>query len=162
MDRRGRRCVRGRARGGRRGVRVRQPGSTELAFLDALGRSELEYVTCLHEGIAVGAADGYARVSRRAGVVQLHTAAGVGNAAGMLGNANVGGTPLVVYVGCPARADAYAEPVLGGDPVAVAAPVSKWAWELRTADEIPRSWRARSRSRSRRRSGRSCSSRGRT
>ena len=55
----------------------------------------------------------------------------------MLGNANVGGTPLVVYVGCPARADAYAEPVLGGDPVAVAAPVSKWAWELRTADEIP-------------------------
>ena len=87
--------------------------------------------------IAVGAADGYARVSRRAGVVQLHTAAGVGNAAGMLGNANVGGTPLVVYVGCPARADAYAEPVLGGDPVAVAAPVSKWAWELRTADEIP-------------------------
>src|SRR4051812_19925743 len=55
----------------------------------------------------------------------------------MLGNANVGGTPLVVYAGCPARADAYAEPVLGGDPVAVAAPVSKWAWELRTADEIP-------------------------
>ena len=113
------------------------PGSTELAFLDAVGRSGLEYVTCLHEAVAVGAAEGYARAGRRPGVVQLHTVAGAGNAAGMLANARAGGTPLVAFVGCPARADAYAEPVLGGDPVAVASPVSKWAWELRTASEIP-------------------------
>jgi benzoylformate decarboxylase len=113
------------------------PGSTELAFLDAVGRSKLDYVTCLHEGVAVGAAEGYARVGRRAGVVQLHTVAGVGNAAGMLANALGGRTPIVAFVGSPARADAWAEPVLGGDVVAVAAPVSKWVWELRTAEEIP-------------------------
>src|SRR5262249_32089751 len=113
------------------------PGSTELAFLDAVGRSELEYVTCLHEGVAVGAAEGYARVGRRAGVVQLHTVAGVGNAAGMLANALAGRTPIVAFVGSPARADAWAEPVLGGDVAAVAAPVAKWVWELRTEAEIP-------------------------
>jgi benzoylformate decarboxylase len=113
------------------------PGSTELAFLDAVGRSKLDYVTCLHEGVAVGAADGYARVGRRAGVVQLHTVAGVGNAAGMLANALGGRSPIVAFVGSPARADAWAEPVLGGDVTTVAAPVSKWVWELRTADEIP-------------------------
>jgi benzoylformate decarboxylase len=112
------------------------PGSTELAFLDAVGRSNLDYVTCLHEGVAVGAADGYARVGRRVGVVQLHTVAGVGNAAGMLANGLAGRTPIVAFVGSPARADAWAEPVLGGDVTAVAAPVSKWVWELRTAGEI--------------------------
>jgi benzoylformate decarboxylase len=113
------------------------PGSTELAFLDAVARSPVDYVTCLHEGVAVGAAEGYARVGRRAGVVQLHTVAGVGNAAGMLANALAGRTPIVAYVGSPARADAWAEPVLGGDAAAVAVPVAKWVWELRTADEIP-------------------------
>jgi benzoylformate decarboxylase len=113
------------------------PGSTELAFLDAVRRSEIDYVTCLHEGVAVGAAEGYARVGRRVGVVQLHTVAGVGNAAGMLANALAGRTPLVAFVGSPGRADAWAEPVLGGDVAAVAAPVAKWVWELRTADEIP-------------------------
>jgi len=113
------------------------PGSTELAFLDAVARSSLDYVTCLHEGVAVGAAEGYARVGRRAGVVQLHTVAGVGNAAGMLANARAGRTPIVAFTGSPARADAWAEPVLGGDAVAVAAPVAKWAWELRTPAEIP-------------------------
>jgi benzoylformate decarboxylase len=113
------------------------PGSTELAFLDAVGRSALDYVTCLHEGVAVGAAEGYARVGRRVGVVQLHTVAGIGNAAGMLANAKAGRTPIVAFAGSPARADAWAEPVLGGDAVAVAAPVAKWVWELRTAAEIP-------------------------
>jgi benzoylformate decarboxylase len=113
------------------------PGSTELAFLDAIGRSPLDYVTCLHEAVAVGAAEGYARVGRRAGVVQLHTVAGVGNAAGMLANARAGGTPIVAYVGSPARADAWAEPVLGGDAAAVAAPVAKWVWEARGSAEIP-------------------------
>jgi benzoylformate decarboxylase len=114
------------------------PGSTELAFLDALeARAGVEYVLCLNEVVAVGAADGYARVARRPGVVQLHTTAGVGNAVGMLTNARVGGTPLVVYVGCPSRAAAYSEPVLGGDPVALVGGVAKWAWEVRTANEIP-------------------------
>jgi benzoylformate decarboxylase len=114
------------------------PGTTELAFLDAVGRcAAIEYVTCLHEAVAVGAAEGYARVARRPGVVQLHTAAGLGNAMGMLWNARAGGTPLVVYVGCPSRAAAHAEPILGGDPVALAGPVAKWAWEARTAGELP-------------------------
>jgi benzoylformate decarboxylase len=113
------------------------PGSTELAFLDAVARSGMEYVTCLHEAVAVGAAEGYARVGRRAGVVQLHTVAGVGNASGMLANALVGRTPIVAYAGSPARVDAWAEPVLGGDVAAAAAPVAKWVWELRSAAEIP-------------------------
>lgn len=114
------------------------PGSTELAFLNEVElRPEIDYVLCLSEAVATGSADGYARVGQRPGVIQLHTEAGVGNAAGMLSNARTGGTPLVVYVGCPSRAAAYAEPVLGGDAVGLAGSVAKWAWEVRTANEIP-------------------------
>ena len=95
------------------------------------------------------------------GVVQLHTAAGVGNAAGMLGNASVGGTPLVAYVGsprsrrCVRRARARRRPRRrrrARREVGLGA--------AHGATRSRRSWRARSRSRSRRRSGLSCSSRG--
>lgn len=114
------------------------PGTTEQAFLDALGaRDDIELVVALHEAVAVGAADGFARVSGRPGVVQLHTRGGLGNAMGMLSNADTGRTPLVVYVGGASQAGAHTDPVLGGDLVAMAAPVARWVWEVRSAAEIP-------------------------
>lgn len=114
------------------------PGTTEQAFIDALGgRQDIELVVALHEAVAVGAAEGYARVTGRPAVVQLHTRGGLGNAMGMLSNADTGRTPLVVYVGGASRVGAHTEPALGGDLVAMAAPVSRWAWEVRSAAEIP-------------------------
>lgn len=114
------------------------PGTTEQAFLDALGCSDdIDFVVALHEGVAVGAAEGYARASGQVGVVQLHTGCGLGNAMGMLLNADVGRTPLVVLVGASSSVGAHAEPALGGDLVAIADPVARWAWEIRTSDEIP-------------------------
>jgi benzoylformate decarboxylase len=114
------------------------PGTTEQAFLDALGgRTDIELVVALHEAVAVGAAEGWARVTGRPGVVQLHTRGGLGNAMGMLSNADTGRTPLVAYVGGAGRVGAHTEPALGGDLVAMAAPVSRWAWEVRSAAEIP-------------------------
>ena len=114
------------------------PGTTEQAFLNALGKQEsIEFVLCLHEGVAVGAAEGYARVSSEVGVVQLHTGCGLGNSLGMLSNAYEGRTPLVVFVGGPTRRGVHTEPALGGDLVGMARPVSRWVWEVRTADEIP-------------------------
>ena len=41
----------------------------------------------LHEGVAVGMADGYAQASGRPALVNLHTAPGVGNAMGAIFNA---------------------------------------------------------------------------
>ncbi|MGE0308172.1 MAG: thiamine pyrophosphate-binding protein [Acidimicrobiia bacterium] len=114
------------------------PGTTEQAFLDALGdRDDIELVVALHEGVAVGAADGYARLTGRPAVVQLHTMCGLGNAMGMLSNADFGRSPLVVYVGGAAQRAAHTEPALGGDLVAMAASVTRWAWEVRSVEEIP-------------------------
>lgn len=114
------------------------PGTTEQAFTDELRREpDIEFTLCLHEGVAVGAAEGYARAADRPGVVVLHTAAGLGNGTGMLANAHLAHTPLVVYVGDMPRPGLYQEPALSGPLVQMASPVSKWAHEVRTAAELP-------------------------
>ena len=108
------------------------PGATEQAFMHTLADvPELEFILCLHEGVAVAMADAYARATRGPAVVLLHTGVGLGNAAGMLLNARAGQSPLVVYVGqVPARARLL-EPHLFADLVGLATPVSKWAYQGR-------------------------------
>ena len=62
------------------------PGSTELPFLQNFP-SDLRYVLGLHEASVVNMAVGYALAGDRAALVNLHTAAGVGNAMGAIINA---------------------------------------------------------------------------
>ena len=97
----------------------------------------IEYVLGLTEAIVVGMADGYSRWERQPAFVQLHIAAGLGNAIGMLYNAHRGGSALVAYVGQSPDAAAIREPHLHGDLVSMARPVSKWAHELHRPHDIP-------------------------
>ncbi len=55
------------------------PGSTEIPFLTGFP-DDLEFVLGLHEGAVVGMASGYALGTGRPSLVNLHTAAGLGNA----------------------------------------------------------------------------------
>lgn len=122
------------------GVRVvfGNPGTTEYAVLDAIdGRDDIELVLALHEGVAVSSAIGYARASGEVGVVELHAAPGLGNGMGMIYDAWAGNTPLLVYVGQTEQSANYLEPLLSGELAAMAAPVTKWAYEIRTPDEVP-------------------------
>ncbi|MGN6117887.1 MAG: thiamine pyrophosphate-binding protein, partial [Nitrobacter sp.] len=57
------------------------PGSTELPLLSDWP-DDIDYVLGLQEASVVGMADGYAQATRNAGFVNLHSAAGVGNALG--------------------------------------------------------------------------------
>jgi benzoylformate decarboxylase len=75
------------------------PGTVEQGFLDAGLDAETEYILTLHESVAVGMADGYARAAQRPALVQLHTGVGLGNGIGMLYQALRGGSPLVVVAG---------------------------------------------------------------
>jgi benzoylformate decarboxylase len=78
------------------------PGSTELPFLSDWP-DDIDYVLGLQEASVVGMADGYAQASRNAGFVNLHSAAGVGNAMGNIFNAYRNQTPLVITAGQQAR-----------------------------------------------------------
>ena len=113
------------------------PGTTELPLVDALaGVDDLRYVLALQEATAVGMADGYAQVTGRPAFLNLHTSAGLGNAIGNLTNAVANRTPLVVTAGQQDRRHIVSDPLLAGDLVGLAAPVSKWAHEIRTIDEL--------------------------
>jgi benzoylformate decarboxylase len=79
------------------------PGSTEIPFL-ANFPADIDYVLGLHESSVVGMADAYAQATRRPALVNLHTAAGLGNAMGALVNAAGAHSPLVVTAGQQVRA----------------------------------------------------------
>lgn len=115
------------------------PGTTELAFVDALvGADDLPYVLGLHEGPLVAMADGYARVTGRTSVVSLHIAAGLAN--GLIGmlNARRSRTPMVVLAGQQDRRHLLQDPMLGGDLVAIARGSTSWATEVhRVQDLVP-------------------------
>jgi len=78
------------------------PGSTELPFLSDWP-DDIAYVLGLQEASVVGMADGYAQATRNAGFVNLHSAAGVGNALGNIYTAHRNQTPLVITAGQQAR-----------------------------------------------------------
>lgn len=78
------------------------PGSTELPFLSDWP-DDIDYVLALQEASAVGMADGYAQATRNAGFVNLHSAAGAGNALGNIYTAHRNQTPLVITAGQQAR-----------------------------------------------------------
>jgi benzoylformate decarboxylase len=78
------------------------PGSTELPFL-ADWPDDIDYVLGLQEASVIGMADGYAQATRNAGFVNLHSAAGLGNALGNIYTAHRNQTPLVITAGQQAR-----------------------------------------------------------
>lgn len=113
------------------------PGSTELPMLAGLP-DDLHYVLALHEGVAVGMADGYAQASGRPAHVNLHTAPGVGNAVGALGTAQANHAPLLITAGQQVRAQVGMEALLANrDAVLVPQPHVKWANEPARAQDVP-------------------------
>ena len=118
------------------------PGTTEQGFLDILqDYPQIEFVLALHEGVAVGMADAYARAARRPAFVEVHTGPGLGNALGMIYNATMGKTPMVVYAGHSPSRTVLQEPLLSGPLVDMARPLCKWAAEIHHAHDVPRALR---------------------
>src|ERR1700710_2173405 len=123
------------------GVRVMfgNPGTTELALMDALAAErELRYVLALQEAPAMGMADGYAQASGGIVAVNLHAAPGLGNALGMLYDAQKAGSPILVTAGQHEQRFNFTEPLLMGDLPTIARPFVKWSDEVRRLEDLPR------------------------
>ena len=76
------------------------PGTSEIHFvaeLDAV--PEMRAVLTLFEGVATGAADGYARMADAPGATLLHLGPGLGNGLANLHNARRAKVPVVNIVG---------------------------------------------------------------
>ncbi len=75
-------------------------GHTNIAVLTELGKSSsIRFVNTRHEQIASHAADGYARMTRKAAVVLSHLGPGLTNAATGVANAALDSIPMVVIAG---------------------------------------------------------------
>jgi benzoylformate decarboxylase len=113
------------------------PGSTELPML-AEFPSDFSYVLGLHEGVAVGMADGYAQASGRPAHVNLHTAPGVGNGMGAVFNAQANKSPVLITAGQQVRAHITMESILTNrDAIRLPHPFVKWSYEPPRAQDVP-------------------------
>lgn len=110
-----------------RGVRVcfANPGTSEMHFVAALDTvPEMQAVLTLFEGVATGAADGYARMTGEPAAVLLHLGPGLGNGLANLHNARRARVPVIVVVGDHATYHKKYDAPLESDIEAVAGTVS--------------------------------------
>lgn len=75
------------------------PGTTELALLEATVSGGVAFHLCLNEGVAVAMADGYGRATGSVGVVMVHTSVGTANTLTNLINLRSDRSPLLVIAG---------------------------------------------------------------
>ncbi|MBA4113822.1 MAG: acetolactate synthase large subunit [Verminephrobacter sp.] len=76
------------------------PGTSEMHFVAALdSEPKMRAVLALFEGVATGAADGYARMAGKPAATLLHLGCGLGNGLANLHNARKGKVPVVNIVG---------------------------------------------------------------
>jgi benzoylformate decarboxylase len=113
------------------------PGSTELPFLSDWPE-DIDYVLGLQEASVVGMADGYAQATRNAGFVNLHSAAGLGNALGNIFTAYRNQTPLVIVAGQQARSILPLHPFLYAERASeFPRPYVKFSIEPARAEDVP-------------------------
>lgn len=115
------------------------PGGAILPVYDKLYdfTDSLRHILVRHEQGAVHAAQGYARVSGRTGVVIVTSGPGAANVITGLSDAMADSTPLVVVTGQVGKqylgSDAFQET----DVVGITQPITKWAYQVRRAEDVP-------------------------
>ncbi|MBA3302482.1 MAG: acetolactate synthase large subunit, partial [Acidimicrobiia bacterium] len=115
------------------------PGTSEMHFVAALDDvPEMRGVLALFEGVATGAADGYARMAERPAAVLLHLGPGLGNGLANLHNARKGHTPVVSIVGDHATYHKQYDAQLESDIETVARNVSSFIRTSAKTTELSR------------------------
>ncbi|WP_430503110.1 thiamine pyrophosphate-binding protein [Micromonospora trifolii] len=119
-------------------------GHTNIALLDAIGRSSIRFVIGRHEQAAAHAADGYARATGKPGVLLLHVGPGMTNAVTGVLTAAMDSVPLVAITGdIPSyyhgrhphqEVNLHAD----ADQTAIYRPFVKRAWQVHRAADLPR------------------------
>lgn len=115
------------------------PGGQIMPFYDTLfdHSDRLRHILARHEQGAAHAAQGYARASGRVGVVTCTSGPAATNIVTGVADATVDSTPLVVITGQVAVASLGTDAFQETDVMGITLPVTKWAYQVRSAEEIP-------------------------
>ncbi len=115
------------------------PGTSEMHFVAALDSvPEMRAVLALFEGVATGAADGYARMTDKPAATLLHLGSGLGNGLANLHNARRAKVPLVNIVGDHATYHTQYDAQLQSDIETVARNFSSWVRTSQSTVELSR------------------------
>jgi acetolactate synthase-1/2/3 large subunit len=114
------------------------PGTSEMHFVSALDDSDMRCVLALFEGVATGAADGYARMAQKPAATLLHLGCGLGNGVANLHNARKARVPMVNIVGDHATYHTQYDAQLQSDIETVARNVSTWVRTTKSVADLPK------------------------
>ena len=115
------------------------PGGQIIPVFDVLYdfKDKMNHILVRHEQGATHAAQGYARASGKTGVALVTSGPGATNTITGIADAMLDSTPIVVISGqVPTTllgSDAFQE----ADVVGITQPISKWAYQIRKAEDIP-------------------------
>ena len=112
------------------------PGTSEMHFVAALDRVDgMRCVLALFEGVATGAADGYARMTGRPASTLLHLGPGLANGLAGLHNAHRALSPIVNIVGEHGTAHRQHDPPLHSDIAGLARLYSSFVATVESPEE---------------------------
>ena len=114
------------------------PGGAIMPTYDALydHRNTLNHILVRHEQGAAHAAQGYARVSGRVGVVLATSGPGAMNTITGIADAMIDSTPMVVICGQVGAAMLGTDAFQEVDVLTVTQPITKWAYQIRRAEDV--------------------------
>ena len=115
------------------------PGTSEMHLVTAFDREpRIRSVLCLFEGVATGAADGFARIARQPAMTLLHLGPGYENGGANTHNARRAFSPLINVIGDHAVSHRRHDAPLASNIVGLAAPNAHWVKSIETVADAGR------------------------
>jgi acetolactate synthase-1/2/3 large subunit len=112
------------------------PGTSEMHFVAALDSTDMRAILCLFEGVATGAADGYARMADKPAATLLHLGCGLGNGLANLHNARKARVPMINIIGDHATYHTQYDAQLQSDIETVARNCSTWVRTCAATEQL--------------------------
>lgn len=113
------------------------PGGAVLPIYDALYKKNIKHILTRHEQGAIHAAQGFARVTGKAGVVIATSGPGATNLVTGIADAMIDSLPLVIFTGQVATTVIGTDAFQEADIVGVTMPITKHNYQVRKVEDLP-------------------------
>jgi acetolactate synthase I/II/III large subunit len=116
------------------------PGGAVLPIYDAIYRAKnrIQHVLFRHEQGSIHAAEGYARITGKPGVVLATSGPGATNLITGIADAMIDSLPLVVFTGQVARSVIGTDAFQEADVIGITTPITKHNYQIQHVQDLPR------------------------
>lgn len=116
------------------------PGGAVLPIYDAMYRHDFpfDHILCRHEQGSIHAAEGYARVTDKPGVVIATSGPGATNLITGITDAMIDSLPLVIITGQVAQGVIGTDAFQEADVLGITTPITKYNYQVQDIEDLPR------------------------